>query len=162
MLKHSKDGSDDSGMVDNALRNDGKEGLKGHIVPRTGQVVCRFPLSLYPHSLPLCPGLSEHRASAPREKPRKVLMAVSTKLLISLRKDQAHQASTILSEADDSQSQERKRRWLISLPCIQLEGDLFVLRGRAESPGSLYLVENKRRSSVLRRGGSLGRRGPLG
>jgi hypothetical protein len=89
-------------------------------------------------------------------------MPVSTKLLISLSKDQAHQASTILSEADDSQSQERKRRWLISLPCIQLEGELFVLRGRAESPGSLYLVENKRRSNVLRRGGSLERRGPSG
>lgn len=66
-------------------------------------------------------------------------MAVNTKLLISLCKDQAHQASTILSEVDDSQNQERKRRWLISLPCIQLEGELFVLRRRAESHGSLYL-----------------------
>lgn len=61
-------------------------------------------------------------------------MAVSTKRLISLCKDQAHQASAILSEADDSQSQERKPTLLISLPLVQLEGELFVLKGRAEGP----------------------------
>lgn len=71
-------------------------------------------------------------------------MAVSTERLISLCKDQAHQASAILSEADDSQSQERKPTLLISLPRIQLEGELFVLRGRAEGPRLLYLVKNKK------------------
>lgn len=89
-------------------------------------------------------------------------MAVSTKLLISLCKDQAHQASTILSEAVDSRSQESKRRWLISLSGIQLEGELFILRGRAGNPVSLYLAKNKKECQMsLDEGEPLGSRGPL-
>lgn len=88
-------------------------------------------------------------------------MAVSTERLISLCKDQAHQASAILSEADDSQSQERKPTLLISLPRIQLEGELFVLRGRAEGPGSLYLVKNKKECQISLEEGGLWEGGVL-
>lgn len=128
-LKHSED---DSGRVDNVLRDDGKEGAKGQYCPWKGQrclQVSPFSSSSTSATLPM-PQLA--LGTSPEGEAQDFLIAVSTKLLISLCKDQAHQACTILSEAGDSPSQERKRRWLISLPCIQLEGELFVLRRRAE------------------------------
>lgn len=158
-LKHSED---DSGRVDNVLRDDGKEGAKGQYCPRKGQrclQVSPFSSSSTSATLPM-PQLA--LGTSPEGEAQDFLIAVSTKLLISLCKDQAHQACTILSEAGDSPSQERKRRCLISLPCIQLEGELFVLRGRAESCVTVLGQEQEKKANVLGREGASENQGDSG